>query len=131
MARFLNPAPLALAAVLAVGAGLAATPAAAGDPAHGRAAFNQMCSVCHSSTRNGPTLIGPPLFGVVARPAGAVPGYAYSPALKGSGITWTPTQLHTYLQGPAKMVPGVRMPFAGVKNPTQLDDLIAYLETLK
>jgi cytochrome c2 len=29
------------------------------------------------------------------------------------------------------MIPGVRMPFAGVKNPTQLDDLVAYLNTLK
>jgi len=29
------------------------------------------------------------------------------------------------------MLPGVRMPFAGVKNPTQLDDLVAYLDSLK
>lgn len=131
MARVLNPAPLALAAALAAGAGLAAAPAWAADAAHGRVVFSQMCSVCHSNTRNGPVLIGPPLFGVVGRPAGSVKGYAYSPAMKGSHITWTPSELHTYLEGPAKMIPGVRMPFAGVKNPTQLDDLIAYLNTLK
>ena len=76
-------------------------------------------------------MIGPPLFGVVGRKAGAVGGYAYSPALKASGVTWAEPQLRTYLQGPAKMIPGVRMPFAGVKNPTQLDDLVAYLNTLK
>lgn len=131
MGRLLIPIPLALAAAVAVGAGIAATPAAAADPGQGRAAFSQMCSVCHSNARNGPTLIGPPLFGVVGRKAGSVKGYAYSPALKASGVTWSEAQLHTYLQGPAKMIPGVRMPFAGVKNPTQLDDLVAYLNTLK
>jgi cytochrome c len=93
--------------------------------------FSQMCSVCHSANRNGPTLIGPPLFGVVGRPAAGVRGYAYSPAMKAAGFAWSDAQLHTYLQGPAKMLPGVRMPFAGVKNPTQLDDLIAYLDSLK
>lgn len=131
MARLLIRAVPALAAALAAGAALAATPAAAADPVHGRVVFSQMCSVCHSNTRGGPAMIGPPLFGVVGRKAGGVGGYAYSPALKGSGITWTGPELHTYLQGPAKMIPGVRMPFAGVKNPTQLDDLVAYLNTLK
>lgn len=131
MARFLNPVPFAFAAVLAAGAGLAATPAAAANPAHGRIVFSQMCSVCHSNTRGGPVLIGPPLFGVVGRKAGSVPGYSYSPAMKSSGVTWTPDKLHTYLQGPAKMIPGVRMPFGGIHDPSQLDDLVAYLATLK
>ena len=122
---------LIASAAVAAAAALAATPAAAADPGHGRVVFSQMCSVCHSNTRGGPVMIGPPLFGIVGRKAGAVGGYSYSPALKGSGVTWTEAQLSTYLQGPAKMIPGVRMPFGGVKNPTQLDDLVAYLNTLK
>ena len=129
MARLLI-AP-ALATALVAGAALAATPAAAADPAHGRVVFSQMCSVCHSNTRGGPVMIGPPLFGVVGRKAGAVGGYSYSPALKGSGVTWTEAQLTTYLQGPAKMIPGNKMAFGGIAQKSQIADVVAYLDTLK
>ena len=122
-----------LPAALALAAGLlaAASAQAAGDAAHGRSIFAAQCSMCHSAARGGPTLLGPTLFGVVGRPAGSVGGYAYSSAMKAAGFSWSDEKLRSYLQAPTKMLPGVKMSYGGLKNPTQLDDLTAYLDTLK
>jgi cytochrome c len=121
-----------LAAALSLAAGLAvALPAAAGDPAHGKGVFAAQCSMCHSSARGGPTILGPTLFGVVGRQSASVVGYNYSPAMKGAGFAWSDDKLRTYLAAPTKMLPGIKMTYGGVKNPAQLDDLMAYLDTLK
>ena len=119
--------PLVLA-----GAGvLASSPAAANGPATGKTVFASQCSTCHSDARSRPVVVGPPLFGVVGRPAGSISGYPYSSAMKSAGFTWTPDRLKAYLPAPRDYLPGVRMTYNGLKNPTQLDDLIAYLQTLK
>jgi cytochrome c len=122
-----------MVAALLVAAGLAAAlPAtAAGDAAKGKSVFGAQCAMCHSAARGGPTILGPTLFGVVGRPAGSVKGFAYSSGMKSSGITWSPDKLRAYLPAPAKMVPGTKMSFGGLKNPIQVDDVVAYLETLK
>lgn len=87
------------------------------------------CRSCHSTEpgRNG---IGPTLHGVMGAKAGEVPGYASSPALKGSGITWDRETLDTWLQGPMKMVPGTKMVLP-VPDPAKRKAIIDYLETLK
>ena len=119
-------------ASLLVAAGLfAAFQAAAGDAAHGKSVFGAQCAICHSAARNGPTILGPPLFGVVGRPAASVKDFDYSSGMKASGITWSNEKLSAYLPAPMKMVPGTKMTYGGLKNPSQLDDLIAYLDTLK
>ena len=116
---------------LPLGAGvLTALPATAADPAHGRAVFTSQCSVCHSSARKGPVIVGPPLYGVVGRPAGSVSGFAYSNTMKTAGFVWTPDRLRAYLPAPRAYLPGVKMTYGGLKNSQQLDDLIAYLSTL-
>jgi cytochrome c len=71
------------------------------------------------------------LFGVVGRRAGSVPDFSYSSAKKASGLRWDSKMLHTFLDNPAKTVKGDRMAYGGLHNPTQLNDLIAYLATLK
>jgi cytochrome c len=131
MVRLLNCVRPALSALICGSAALLAAPASAGDVGHGKLVFTQQCAVCHSSSRGGAPLVGPNLYGVVDRRAGAVQGFNYSPALKGSGLTWTSANLNTYLEAPAQMLPGVRMPFAGIKNVAQRDDLVAYLQTLR
>lgn len=95
----------------------------------GRSVFRSQCSICHSikPDRN---KIGPSLFGVVGRKTGSVPGYSYSVANKNSNITWTPEMLNKYLASPQKIVPGTKMPYAGLKNATKRANLIAFLETL-
>ena len=57
-------------------------------------------------------------------------GYAYTPAMKASGVVWTPAELDRFLQGPRKLIPGTAMSVT-VNDPVQRRDLIAYLGTLK
>ncbi len=110
---------------------LASSPAAATGPTTGKSVFASQCSTCHSDARSRPVVVGPPLFGVVGRPAGSISGYAYSSAMKSAGFAWTPDRLRAYLPAPRDYLPGVKMTYNGLKNPSQLDDLIAYLQTLK
>ena len=131
MDRLLTRARLP-AAVLAAVVGLAlAVPANAGDPAKGKGVFAAQCSMCHSDNKGGMTILGPNLYGVVGRKAGTLPGYPYSAGMKAAGFIWTTDQLKVYLPAPRNTVPGTKMSFAGLKNPTQLDDLVAFLDTLK
>lgn len=104
----------------------APTSAAIVDPAPPAFA---VCRSCHS-TQEGQNGIGPTLAGIVGSKAGAVPGYAFSPALKNSGITWDRASLDTWLQGPMKMVPGTKMVIP-VSDPDKRKAIIDYLETLK
>jgi cytochrome c len=131
MVRLLSCAAFARTGLIVVAGLFTAFPAAAGDPAHGRSVFAAQCSVCHSTARNGPAIVGPSLFGVVGRPAASVAGFAYSSGMKASGITWSDERLRTYLPAPRQAVPSTKMAYGGVKNPAQLEDLIAYLDTLK
>ena len=131
MDRLLNPSAATLLTVAALGLSLIATGAQAGDAAAGRNVFNAQCSTCHSVAPSGTTIVGPNLYGVVGRKAGTLKGYAYSAAMKGSGFTWTEDQLRTYLPSPQKVLPGIKMTYFGLKNPVQLENLIAYLVTLK
>jgi cytochrome c len=107
---------------------LAATGAARadGDPARGEKRFEE-CATCHTLER-GVNNVGPSLNGVIGRKAGDIADFRYSPALKKSGITWTPQTLDTFIADPQKEVPGNRMPFAGMPDAGDRADLIAYLQ---
>jgi cytochrome c len=131
MVRVLNGPRTVLAGLVCGSILLAATAASAADAAQGKQVFAQQCAICHTTNKGGSTLVGPNLFGVVGRHAGVVTGFAYSSAIRGSGLTWTDATLSVFLQAPAKMLPGVRMPFPGLKNPAQLDNVVAYLKTLR
>lgn len=87
------------------------------------------CRACHA-VEAGQNGVGPTLFGIVGSKAGAVPGYAFSPALKASGITWDRASLDTWLKGPMAMVPGTKMVIA-VPDAARREAIIDYLETLK
>jgi cytochrome c len=97
-----------------------------GNAAAGRAVFAQ-CRTCHV-TDPGVNRIGPSLAGIVGRAAGIVPGFTYSAANSGSGITWTPDKLFQYLENPQRVVPGTRMIFTGIPDAQRRADLIAYLQ---
>jgi len=98
-----------------------------GDAAKGEKVFAQ-CKACHVAEA-GKNRVGPSLWAVVGRTAGTVPGFNYSKANKESGVTWSEDVLFTYLEAPAKFMPGTRMAFAGLKNPQDRADVIAYLKT--
>jgi cytochrome c len=97
-------------------------------PAPPPMAFMQ-CRACHSvePSKNG---IGPTLYGIVGTKAGDVPGFAFSPALKQSGVTWDRATLDQWLAGPMKMVPGTRMTVS-ITDPVKRKEVIDYLERLK
>jgi cytochrome c len=99
---------------------------AEGDAARGEKRFEE-CATCHMLER-GVNNVGPSLFGLFARKAGEIADFRYSPALKKSGITWTPQALDTFIADPQKEVPGNRMPFAGMPDAADRADLIAYLQ---
>jgi cytochrome c len=119
---------LVLSAVVTILAGTA--PAlAAGDVEAGKVVFKK-CAVCHA-VEAGKNKIGPSMSGVVGRKSAGVEGFSYSTAMKAANLTWDDPTLHTYLEAPAKMVPGTKMAFPGLKVEKDRDDVIAYLATLK
>jgi nitrite reductase (NO-forming) len=100
-------------------------PSGAGDASAGRLVFRK-CQACHS-IEPGKNLLGPSLAGVIGRKAGTEAGYNYSPAMKSADIVWSAQTLDQYLTDPAKVVPGNKMPFPGLKTDHDRADVIAYL----
>lgn len=117
------PATPAAATAASESAVPAATPVAAAP------AEFAICRSCHSPEK-GKNGVGPSLFGIVGSKAGDIPDYAFSPALKASGIVWNRDKLDTWLQGPMKMVPGTKMVIT-VPDAARRKAIIDYLETLK
>jgi cytochrome c len=97
-----------------------------GDAVRGEKRFDE-CATCHS-LKDGVNGVGPSLHAVFGRKAGSLDDFRYSPAMKRSGLTWTPQALATFVADPQKAVPNNRMPFAGMPDAADRDDLIAYLE---
>lgn len=87
------------------------------------------CATCHQTEpgRNG---VGPSLAGVYGAPAAHEPTYAYSRAMRESGLTWDEATLDAYLTNPRKVVPGTKMAFAGLRDPEERAAIIEYLKTL-
>ena len=107
---------------------MSVTANAAGDAARGEARF-QDCAACHK-LETGVNNVGPSLHDVFGRKAGTITDFRYSPAMKRSGIIWTPETLDKFLSDPQAMVPANRMPYAGMANENDRADLIAYLEKM-
>jgi cytochrome c len=128
-ARACRLAPLFIIGALAAAPAFAqssAAPLAKGDPARGKSLY-QGCEACHSIDEND---VGPKHRGVVGRKAGSIKDYAYSPALKGSGLTWDDTTLDRWLTNPSALVPGTKM-FFKIDDAQSRADLIAYLRQQK
>lgn len=116
--------------IVAVSVGMAALPAWAqsGEASRGQRVFNQQCRACHTLDKGGAQTAGPNLHGLFGRKAGTGEGYAFSDAMKNSGIVWDDATLTEYNRDPKGKVPGTKMVFNGVKQAGQLADLVAYLK---
>lgn len=99
---------------------------AGGDALHGLQAYDARCGGCHSVDAD---RIGPRHAGIVGRRAGSVAGFAYSDALRKSGITWDAKLLERWLADPEDLVPGQRMGYR-LGDAQARADIVAYLATL-
>ncbi len=108
---------------------LVAAPVSGQDAPAGAVIFKQRCQMCHGNTDAADAGIGPNLFDVVGRKAGAT-AFDYSPAIKASKLRWDKTTLETFLSGPGKLVPGTKMPIA-ISDPVERASIVAYLSTLR
>ena len=106
---------------------LAADPAAAADVDHGRVLF-ETCAACHSDRADA---LGPNLKGVFGRRSASLDGFRYSNPMKRANLVWDEDNLRAYIRDPQGKVKGNRMPYGGMSDPRNVDDVIAYLKTLK
>ncbi|HUH49297.1 MAG TPA: cytochrome c family protein [Mycoplana sp.] len=100
-----------------------------GDATAGETVFKK-CAVCHVVDKD-TNKVGPSLHGVFGRTAGTHPDYKYSTAMidagKG-GLVWDETTLRDYLHNPKAKVKGTKMVFPGLKDDTDISNLLAYLK---
>ena len=87
------------------------------------------CASCHQIGPNARGGFGPQLNGLFGRRAGSTSDFAYSDAMKTSGIVWDERTLAAFLRDPDKVVPGTKMRFWGIHDERDLAALIAYLRT--
>lgn len=88
------------------------------------------CAACHTFDEGGANRVGPNLWDVVNRDVGSHDGYSYSSAMADVGGEWTYEKLDAFLADPKGNVSGTKMSFAGIKDPQDRADLIAYLRSL-
>jgi cytochrome c len=106
---------------------LSASSAAAADAEHGKALF-QTCAACHTDR---PDALGPSLKGVVGRKSAALEDFRYSNPMKRANLVWDDDNLRAYISDPQAKVKGNRMPYGGVTDPKDVEDIVAYLKVLK
>jgi len=102
-----------------------------GNADHGKTVFQQ-CKICHAVGPGAKAGVGPEQNNVIGSVAGSRAGYNYSPAMKEAGekgLVWNEDNLNKFLENPKAVVPGTKMVFAGLKNPQDRADVIAYLKT--
>jgi len=103
---------------------------AAADPAAGERVFAK-CVSCHTIDQGGANGIGPNLYAVVGDPIGhGRGGFAFSSVLAEHGGNWDFENLDAWLKSPRAFAPGTKMSFAGLSNPEDRANLIAYLNTM-
>ena len=85
------------------------------------------CWSCHDVTGSA-LKVGPPLGEMMGRRVGAVPGFPYSDALRGSDVVWTEQNLDAFLGAPQRLFPGNRMISPALREPQRRADLIFFLK---
>jgi cytochrome c len=99
----------------------------AADAEHGKALF-QACVACHTEK---PDALGPSLKGVFGRKSAERDDFRYSNAMKRANLVWDEGNLRAYIANPQAKIQGNRMPFGGLSDPKDVDDVVAYLRAFK
>jgi cytochrome c len=100
--------------------------AKAQDAEAGGRVFAQ-CRTCHQIGEGAKNGVGPQLNGLFGRKAGTVEGYAYSNAYKALDKVWSPENFTVYIKDPRGVTPGTKMVYPGLKDETQIKNLVAFL----
>ena len=88
------------------------------------------CASCHTFTKGGMDMTGPNNYGVIGRKPGSKPGFSYSSGMVDFGTkvpAWDYDHLYMFLKNPQAYISGTKMTFAGLKNPEDRINLIAWL----
>lgn len=98
------------------------------DSKHGQDVAAQQCGLCHTFEENGPSKIGPNLYEIIGHKIASRKDFHYSQALSARNKeTWDQQKLYQWIKNPMEMVPGTTMAFAGVNDPSDRADIIAFL----
>jgi len=101
---------------------------ASADATAGEQVFKK-CTACHNADKGGANALGPNLYGVLGEAIGkGANGFPFSPALAGVGGNWDWDSLNHWLTSPKKFAPGTKMTFAGLSNPQDRANVIAFLK---
>jgi cytochrome c len=106
-----------------------AAPAASQDYGLGAQLFER-CAMCHEIGEGAQNRQGPQLNALFGRRAASLADFPYSTALREAGdqgLTWTPETVAAFIANPRHFEPGTGMIFPGLKNPADVDDVVAYL----
>jgi cytochrome c len=106
---------------------------ATADVAAGQAQIKK-CTACHTFEQGGKNGVGPNQWELFGAALGHRTDYSYSETIKAmqaKGMKWDEQTLSDFLANPKKFAPGNKMSFAGMKNPQDRANLIAYLKTLR
>jgi cytochrome c len=98
------------------------------DPAKGQQVFNK-CMACHNADKGGANMTGPNLWNVLGEGIGQGKGFAFSSALSSKGGTWNWDNLSQWLSSPRAFAPGTKMTFAGLGDPQDRANVIAFLNS--
>lgn len=101
---------------------------ATADAAKGEQTFKK-CAACHNAAPGGANALGPNVHAIMGAPIGAKPGFAYSDAIKSKGGTWTWEAMSEWLKSPKSFAPGTKMTFAGLGDPQERANLMAWLNS--
>lgn len=102
------------------------------DAAAGQSAF-RACAACHTPDKGGANRVGPNLWNTVGQKKAHAEGFGYSAVLReraGKGEIWGFEELDKFIENPRGYLAGTSMSFAGVRDPQQRANLLAYLRSL-
>jgi len=94
------------------------------------------CAICHSvadpNTPKGKIqLAGPNLFEIYGAPAARLDNFAYSQAMRDSGVVWNDEALNAFIERPSTFLRGNRMAYAGERNADKRTAIVEYLKAQK
>ena len=87
------------------------------------------CVACHALSLSEGQRAGPSLHGLFGRKIGSLPGYAFSAALRGMDVVWTPETVSKLFEiGPNAYTPGTKMPEQRITSAEDRAALMQFLE---